>query len=271
MASNPKLNRYIGIVLPFLLLGGLVGLQYMYDIRRRERPEIPPTIIPAQAIKLGDLGLHSAVSSLMWVYAVQQISTDFEKVIELIKATNELDPKFSYPYAFSALVLPPLGFVDEGIKIAERGITEADPDWRIPYYLATTYHIFRQDRERAAFYFDMAARMQGAPKKIISISARYGTEQTYLEQTKQIWISIFETTDDELIKDRAAAYILHIEIMEMLEKAISMYRYTYGRYPATLDELVKVKILKEIPVSPLGVRYSVDPETGKILILSEQF
>lgn len=246
-------------LLPILLLVGIVSIQYYFDLAKKERPLIPPVIIPAQTLKLADLGLHSAASAMIWIYTIQQVATYPRLIPSLIGIVTELDPKFSYPYAFAAIVLPSLGFPEQAVGIAKMGIEKADSDWRIPYYLATTYHIFFQDRENAAFYFDLAANTPRAPEKIRAIAARYGTSENMLQETKQIWISIYETSDDELLIERARNYIIHIEMIEALEKAIILYKQRYGYNPKEIEDLVTGKILKAIPESPLGVEFGIKP------------
>lgn len=242
-----------------------MSLQYYFDIEKKARPLIPPILMPAQAIKIGNLGLHSASSALMWIYVIQSVSTFPYEQPGTIKRVIELDPKFSYPYAFAALTLSPLGFSDDAVEIARKGMEVADPDWRIPYYLATTYHIFFQDRKNAAIYFDIAANTPGAPEKIKSISARYGIDTNILEKTKQIWMSIYDTSNDETVMITASKHITHIEMLQLLEKAISVFRQRYRTYPDNLEDLVTKKILKEIPVSPLGINFGIKPD-GRITV-----
>ena len=79
----------------------------------------------------------------------------------------------------------------------------------------------------------------------------------YLEQTKQIWISIFETSDDEFMVEKAKNHIVHIEMLELLEKALSLYKQKYGIYPVNIIELVNKKIIKEVPQSPLGINFGI--------------
>jgi tetratricopeptide (TPR) repeat protein len=248
-----------------VLILAIASFQYFFDLKKLERPLMPPAIIPAQALKLGDLGLHSATSAMMWIYTIQKLETSSQELPKLIKNINNIDPKFSYPYAFTALVLPQFGFIEQAIEIAKKGIAEADPDWRIPYYLATTYHIFLKDRKNASLYFDIAANTPGAPENIVSISARYGTTKDMLEQTKQIWISLYETSGDELVIERAKNYIIHIEIIQALEKASLLYKQKYGFWPKTMEDLVTGRILKEIPKSPLGVGFRIELD-GKISV-----
>lgn len=234
--------------------------QYYSDLRKNVRPIIPPIIIPDEVIKMGDLGLHSAAASAMWVYTIQHATENADKLPDLIESVNAIDPKFSYPYAFAALTLPAFlipGFPEKAIEIAEKGIREADTDWRIPYYLATTYHIFLKNREKAAFYFDLAANTRGAPDKIKNLASFYGTAPNIREQTRQIWLSIYEESKDETIKDKAKNHLIHIELLDALDKAIFIYRQNYGKYPTDIEDLVRGRIIKEVPISPLGSKFII--------------
>jgi tetratricopeptide (TPR) repeat protein len=261
MKIKPSPSLYLRI-LPLLLLAGAALLQYYLDKEKIHRQPVPSVIIPAQAIRTGDLGLHSAASTIMWIYTIQRMADYSKDLPEMIKTINDIDPRFSYPYAFSTLVLPPMGFIDQAIEIGIRGINEADPDWRIPYYLATTYHIFLKDRKNAAYYFNIAANTPEAPENIKSISARYGSTADHRGQTKQIWISIYETSNDEVVMERAKNNIIHLEIIEALEKAITIYRQRYGYYPKDINDLVTKKILRDIPESPLGVKFRLKDGSG---------
>lgn len=247
-----------------MLLAIIAATQYYSDLEKKERPLVPPTIISARAIKIGDLGLHSAAASAMWVYTIQKATENSEKLPELIRNVTAIDPKFSYPYAFAVLVLPDItNLPDEAIKIGEDGIKNADKDWRIPYYLATTYHINLKNREKAAFYFELASRTPGAPLTIQSMPARYGKYTDTREQTKQIWTSIYESSNDAVVKGRALNFIKQLDFLDVLEKGVSIYRQRYGKYPSNLDDLVRVRILKEIPKSPIGLEFYIN-QAGKV-------
>ena len=259
------------LLLPLLFLG-VFASQYFFDINKEKQPKPSPYVLGAEVVEASDLGLDSAASSLYWLSAIQYYGDwqedEFIKLIDYIKLSTDLDPKFSYPYAFGALMLPSLGYVDESIEIAKKGVVESDPDWRIPYYLATTYFINKDDQASAAKYFAIAADTKGAPESIIKISATFGSNPNLREQTKQIWTGIMETSDDEVVRERAEAYVYHYEILDLLEEAGKIYFETNNRYPDPLDELVNANILKAIPNSPFGFEYYVDEE-GRARIKSE--
>lgn len=251
------------MVSAFLIM--IATTQYYFDIKKEARPLIPPGIIPAEIIKMADLGLHSATASLMWIYTIQQVTDYPEELPRLIENVNRLDPRFSYPYAFGALILPAFGMNNRAIELAKRGIINADPDWRIPYYLATTYHIFLKDRKNAALYFDLAAKTPNAPENIKVVASRYGTSKSAREQTKTIWKSIYENSDDELVRGSARAHLVQIEILELLEKSISIHKQKFGKYPENINDLVSTKILKAIPLSPFGLEFYL-ATNGRVLV-----
>ena len=265
MARLYNLKVFFKVAMVLALLLTVVTTQYYSDIQKKTRPLIPPNTIPAEIIKMVDLGLHSAAASLMWIYTIQQAIYYPGELPKLIQNINKLDPRFSYPYAFGALILPAFDMKNQAVELAKRGITDADSDWRIPYYLATTYHIFLKDRENAALYFDMAAKTLGAPENIKIVASRYGTSKNAREQTKTIWESVYENSDDALVKESAKAHLIHIETVELLEKAVTIYKQKLGKYPDNINDLISLKILKAIPPSPFGLEFYLG-ENGIILI-----
>jgi len=261
MARLYNLRIFLKILTMIALLVVIVTTQYYFDIQKKARPIMPLNMILAEIIKMIDIGLHSAASSLMWIYTIQQVMDYPEELPKLIQTINKLDPRFSYP----TLILPAFGMNNQAVELAKQGISNADPDWRIPYYLATTYHIFLKDRKNAALYFDLAAKTSGAPENIKVIASRYGTSESAREQTKTIWESIYESSKDELVKESAKAHLIHIETVELLEKAVSIYKQKLGKYPENINDLVSAKILKAIPPSPFGLEFYLG-EDGAILL-----
>ncbi|MEK9156222.1 MAG: hypothetical protein AAB360_02865 [Patescibacteria group bacterium] len=251
-----------------LLLAGIVATQVFYDKQKSKAAYSEPLVLKAEIVKVVDLGLHNAVADLMWLASIQYFgggtSKTNEKLDDYLFAATELDPKFSYPYAFGALVLPGLKQTDQAVTLADKGIRDADPDWRIPYYLAATYHIDLKDYKNAAKYFDLAARTAGAPANIQAIAASYGTRPDLRSQTKQIWLGIMETSRDETLIERARLYVAHYELLDFLEFYTGEYQKKNGEYPAKLDDLVAAGILKGIPQDPFGLKLIIDPETGRV-------
>ena len=255
-----------------ILFACIIVAQYFFDVGRKKTTNPQPFVWPTPVVKAADLGLDAAASDYVWLSMIQYYgggrSDGFEKLDDYIKLANDLDPKFSYPYAFGTLILPGEGMTEEAIKIGERGVNESDPDWRIAYYMAITYYIKLDDTKNAAKYFDIAAKTPGAPDTIQIVAANFGTRPDIREQTKQIWISLYETSDDEVVRKRAKAYIEHYEILDVLEQAAKIYKDKKGIYPADVSDMVSAEILRYVPEDPFGYKYYID-EQGRARIKGE--
>lgn len=250
-----------------LLFGAIIIVQIFYDAEKKRSLFSEPLVLKPEIIRAADLGLHNAASDLLWLSAIQYFgggeSKTSEKLNDYLIASTELDKNFAYPYAFGVLVLPSIGQADQGIALAQKGIANNVKDWRIPYYLATTYYIDKNDAINAAKYFDMAANTAGAPADIQKVAANFGSRTDQREKTKQIWIGIYESSNDEVVKERAKNYIIHIEIMDLLEQAAKQYYTINGKYPTDLNQLVEAKILKAIPPDPFGFSFTIN-QSGKV-------
>jgi len=251
-------------------MAGVVSVQYLFDTQKNKLPFREPLILKPEIIKAADLGLDNAAADAAWLSAIQYFgggeSRTSEKLPDYLFLASDLDPKFAYPYAFGALVLPSIKFTDEGIELAKKGVENVKNDWRIPYYLATTYHLNKDDPVNAAKYFDITANTPGVPDGIKKVSTRYGSKSDKREQTKQIWIGIYETTNDEIVKERAKNYLIHFEIMDLLDQASKQYYKINKKYPAELNDLINARILKAIPPDPFGLEFELNQEDGTVSV-----
>ncbi len=249
----------------FAILIAIVIVSQVFSDGGKSKTEKPsPFLLPAKVVAASDLGLHSAAADIAWIGMIQYFGDwqddNYQKLGDYIRLANALDSKFSYPYAFGALILPTLERTDEAIEVAKAGIENADPDYRIPYYLAVTYFLNKQDYQNAAFYFDLASRTKGAPDNVKAISASFNSRPDLRAQSIAIWTSIYENSNDEVVQERAKAYIIHYEILNILEAAAREYKKDTGNYPANIEDLVTAKILTAVPADPFGFKYYIDSD-----------
>jgi DNA-dependent RNA polymerase auxiliary subunit epsilon len=236
--------------------------QLFFDTEKSKAQSFEPNVLTADKVKMIDLGLHNAASDLMWLAAIQYLggagSKGSPKLGDYLFASTELDSQFSYPYAFGVLMLPMFGSPDKAIELGKKGLKDAEPDWRIPYYMAATYHSEMDNPVEATKYFDIAANTKGAPDNIKWVAANYGTRPDKRERTKNIWIGIMSTTDDEVVRERAKNYVMHYEIIDLLENAAKAYHEKNKKYPDNLEALITSNILRAIPPDPFGSIFKVD-------------
>jgi hypothetical protein len=263
-----RLNSSLKFLSVVFLLCAIAGTQALYDATKVPTPSGETGGLSPEVVRMMDMGFHSTVASFLWVATMPDILDLFRDRTEYLPEVaylNAVDPKLSYPYAFSVLTLTAIptstGYMTglaDSMAIGHRGLQSANPDWRIPYYMATNYYLQLHDNKDAALYFDMAAQTPGVPYYAQRFAENFGNEQKDRDRTIALWESIRDTTNDPDTKARAQAYIDHLEIFEYLEAAAAQYKTDYGAFPAKLDQLVTKGIIPAIPADPFGSTFIID-------------
>lgn len=219
---------------------------------------------PLSFIKVFDLGLHEAVAAIRWVSLrsdMPLVPDGYEKLDYEIRLINSLDPRFSQPYYFSTIVLPEIQKhpyrVQAAVEVGKRGVRLSEPDWRVPFYLGAVNHVYLRDRGEAAKYFDLAAQTTGIPESIRRFSLGYGIAPKSRGEMKEIWLAIEAGANDKDTKKRAEMHIRHLEIIELLQDAVSTYREETGSFPSAVEDLVKEGFIAEVPKSPFGLNFFI--------------
>ncbi len=259
--------RKFSVVVCLLLL--VVLLQYEYDAARPPQVATAAGAVSPEMVRAGDMGFHPAVASFLWVGTMPEAldlfrgRDEFEKDLSFV---NAVDPKMGYPYAFSVITLPAIPsttfpqVMSLAVAIGERGVRDADPDWRIPYYLATDYFLYLKDKASALHYYDIAARTPGVPQYAARFSLNFGIGTNERETTKQLWETIRDSTNDEFTKERAQAYIDRLNDFDYLEAAAKTYHQKFGTYPTSTAALIGRHIIPAIPADPFGFQFKINPD-----------
>src|ERR1700722_18503716 len=169
MRLNPALKTIIVAVLIF----AIAWTQFLYDATKLAVPPFASASLSPETVRLFDMGFNSTAASFLWIGTMPEILDLFANKTEYLTDeayVNAVDPKLAYPYAFSVLTLPVVptstGFLyglSDAMAIGQKGMVNSDPDWRIPYYLATNYYLYLHDMKDAALYFNTAAHTPGVP------------------------------------------------------------------------------------------------------------
>ena len=177
---------------------------------------------------------------------------------------NAIDGKFGYPYAFSVLTLPVVTHfpqaISDSMTIGQLGLTHADPDWRIPYYMAFNYYLQLKDPVSALKYFDIAAQTPGVPEFAQRFAENFGSDASERAKTEALWATIRDSSNDPATKDRAQAYIDRLQMFDFLESAAKIYKQQNGAAPISLDQLVQKGIIPELPQDPFGYTFLINKD-----------
>ena len=249
------------------LFAAIIFFQYGYDATAVSAPSASARLSPG-FIRAVDMGFHAPAASFAWIGTMPEIldlffngKTGYFSDLDFVTG---VDPKMSYPYAFSVITLPAITSLSNAVTtanaIGERGLAVADPDWRIPFYMATNYYLELKDKNDALRYFDIAARTPGVPSTTERFAINFSIGFGSRDQTKALWVAIRDTTNDEFMKQRAQAYINRLDELDYLEVAAKQYKSAYGTYPKTPNDLVVKNIIPQIPQDPFGYSFIMDPD-----------
>jgi hypothetical protein len=262
-----RLNGYMKIAVLALLLALVALLQFEYDATKITLPASSGQSASPFMVRLIDMGFHPAVASFLWATTMPEILDVWNKKFEFftdLAFVNAVDPKLSYPYAFAVLTLPAVPAQNDPQAVAQadaigvQGIANGDPDWRIPYYMATNEFLYAKDDVAAAEYYNLAANTPGVPQYAERFSLNFGIETNQRQKTEQLWETIKDSTNDPETQLRAQAYIDHLEDFDYLDAAAVQYKAAFGVYPTSTAELVAKGIIPSVPVDPFGFTFIFD-------------
>jgi len=260
-------NKVFRIFILLFFFAAIVFFQYGYDATAVSASSVSDRLSP-NFVRAVDMGFHAPVASFAWINTMPEAldlffngKTEYFSDLGFVMG---VDPKMSYPYAFSVITIPLMTSFPDAVQtanaIGERGIGVADPDWRIPFYVATNYYLELHDKADALRYYDIAARTPGVPSTTERFAVNFSIGFGSRDQTKALWIAIRDTTNDEFTKDRAQAYINRLDELDYLGAAAKQYKAAYGIYPKTPDDLVAKHIIPQVPQDPFGFSFLMNPD-----------
>ncbi len=242
-----------------LFLTAVIGAQTFYD-RARVEAAIPPEAISVLLVRAGNLGLDTATASFLWLQNISEIpgfSGGQARFFGNLRLINELDPKFSFPYAYTVIALPLARQyaprIDKAIEIGRIGTTQADPDWRIPFYTASLYQLDKGNYEQAVKFYDITGKTPDVPAGVQKFAANFGTSAQLRARTRIIWEAIARAAGDEKTRARARSYVERLDLFDAIEAAAAAYRSRFGSYPPDLYVLAGAGYFREVPKDPLGL------------------
>lgn len=230
---------------------------------------IEPQPLSPTLARAASFGATEFVADWYWLQLIQYYGGGdpygkYRKLAELFNTVTDLSPNFEQAYQTGLVILPGEGFASEAISLGQKGQKNMPQSWEMPYYTGLVYHINKKDFTRAAQEFQKAADLPDAPAITKLFVGIYYNKANDRQTAYLIFKTVFETTKDEFVKERAKKYVGHLEAYFFLEDAIAAYQKQFGRLPASLNDLVSRKIITGLPESPLAVSFAYDSTTGTL-------
>jgi tetratricopeptide (TPR) repeat protein len=224
-----------------------------------------------RAISLGHAPL---VADVVYLWAIQYYSDyDREDRYRYIQhvfgdVIGELDPAYTDPYWLGALILTTeANDLEGGLGLLEKGFARNPRAW-ILLFLAGWECDRAGQYDRAATYFDRAARAPGAPHELFRLEAGMIARGGRLREAIAQWRTVLDDPrNDEAARAIASRQIRSLTVradLQELEAAVAAFRERIGRAPGSLQDLVRAGIVPTLPLDPDGQEYVYDPQTERV-------
>jgi hypothetical protein len=275
---------WAALILFFL---AMVTVQVLADetIARASAPSVSWIRSPGLMQRLA-LNYDALAADVYWVRAVQyygdtRLSKDPNKnynlLYPLLDITTTLDPDFKIAYRFGAILLSEgypggAGKPDEAIALLEKGMKHAPERWEYPYDAGFVEYWWKEDYPTASAWLLKASKVRGAPNWLPTVAASMLAQGGSRADARQLWTQIGENTDQDWLKRAARRGIAQIdaeEQIEVLQTVVARYRQGTGQLPQRWADLMRVGLLRGVPLDPARVPYVLDAATGSINVATE--
>ncbi len=225
-------------------------------------------------LKAISLGHAPLLADFVYLWAIQYYSdysqADRYRYVEHVfgDVIAELDPGYIDPYWLGALILTTEGQDEEaGLRLLDRGFEKNPSAWILMYLAGWECQRFGQF-DRAANYFDRAARVPGAPPDLFRLKAGMTARTGNLREAIGRWQEVLDDPrNNGEARAIAARQIRTLTVqadVHDLDAAIAAYRTQHGRPPHSIDELVRTGALSAVPLDPDGNAYTYDSSAGTV-------
>ncbi|MEW6719075.1 MAG: hypothetical protein AB1346_01350 [Thermodesulfobacteriota bacterium] len=218
-------------------------------------------------------GFRNFLADIAWLQAVQasgslkMTRSDYDRLHRLLNVVSDLDPRFEIPYLLGGLVLgESQDHGREALQVFGRGKAQFPREWRFPFYMGFTYYFTLADPASAGREMMEASALPDCPAFVPGIASRMMSEAGNPEAALMMLTAIAqqETDDDRrTVLERRIREVAVERDLQLLQRAVEMYREKTGGAPQDLKDLLRAGILAEIPKDPGGGRYLLDRE-GKV-------
>lgn len=203
------------------------------------------------------IGAHKSPTPAQWQL--------MDSMLHLI---TDFDGKFLDPYIFAEMMFPwQAGMVDEANILLLKAIKSLPNDYRPYYFLGFNYFYFQKDFNNAAKYLRKSAQLPDSPDYIKGLAARFSL---YGNQTGLgiIFLDhLIKETSNETTRKYLKKRLTTLKIIYYLEMKVKAYKKKTKKLPKTLDELIKEKIITQIPEDPYGGSFYI-MNNGRIFTTS---
>ena len=272
-----------------LLIVAFLGIYWIQSSIDRQMSLIPHAeevlYLPSgKVLKALSLGHYGLIADIYWMRAVQyyggkrlQNANQYQLLGPLIDIATTLDPQLLHAYRFGSIFLSeksPIGAQqpEKAIALLEKGIRYNPNEWQLYRDLGFVYYWYLEDYKRAAESFLEGSQNPRSAKWMKTFAAELLAKGNSREAAKFLWQEVYDTSESGTLKKNAKENLLRLQALDdidILKSLISKVEAKTGRKVLSMQELVQLGLLKQLPLDPKGFPYALNPETGEIGLAPE--
>lgn len=263
---------YLILVAALFLLGLVNSFIKPVFVSGEETSRIE-VIPPPATMKVLSFGFDSLTADIYWLKEIQYIGkhleTDkrFPDLYPMTEFITEMDTHFIAPYYISAFILAS----DErnpvqAQKLLDKGIRNNPKDYILMNQAGFIAYYYMKNSLLAADYYEMAGKAPDAPKEyyanlVKNLRGKGLDRATEIAMLYDAYNKAKDPITKKQIGFRITLYVITANLDD-INRALYEYNKKYGKYPATLQELVNARYLRLIPQDPRGFDYQYDSVNG---------
>ena len=234
-----------------------------------------PLYLPKKsAVKSVTLGYEHFVSTVLWFSTLNYFGEKFIKkdsmpwFNHMCDLVTDLDPKARHVYEFCGTLLSWIAKEPENSNIIMTKAIKDDPNyWRYYYLRGFNNWYFLNDLSLAKSDFEAASQKPDAPSFLVSMASRLmvheGDEESAIAFLKASYVRTSDPSAKQAIAEKLNLAVVARDI-RILKEAVQVYKNQHANYPKSLQDLIDLKLIKEIPTDPFGEAYVFDVALGTI-------
>ena len=265
-----KISTLVAII---LILATLLPFYFVRKhLIENERPKVETIAAypKPEVAKIMFLGLNAFAADLLFArsqyYYGSHYVTDrtYPLLEQMVRVVLALNPSLEYAIPFGEAAISSMkteDAIESANSLLRLGHELYPDDYFYVFNQGYNYFIYLNDMARAYPLMYEAVSMKNAPPKVIwlvnHVATMGGGYRLGYEYTK----ARLETAKDKYMRDQFEKELQHFSNLLALSEAAEEYYKRYGKSPdKELQELVRTKIVSEIPKEVFGGEYYYDEE-----------
>lgn len=222
-------------------------------------------------LKAASLGYELLVADVLWARTTMLFGKNFEQqdkdwyawVFHMIDLATDLDPEFKAAYKYGGLMLRVEGeFIDQSSLIYQKGMVALPDNHYFPFFIAMNYHEYKDDRQTAAEYMEIAAKCGSGPAYLPSLAASLRTETGDAEEALLFLLEEHRAIppDQEQLRTTVEVKIFETRYLielQQVQQAVEEYRRRTGDLPDQPSDVLEAGL--SLPEDPLGGHWVYNP------------